>query len=359
MESNKIRFAVVGYGNIGRKHVGIIEQHPETELVAICDKKPKEFLNLNGGVPFYESLNSLLYEGPPFDVLSIATPNGIHVSQAIAGIDAKRHVLIEKPMGLNRHECEKIIYKAFQANKYVFCVMQNRYSPPAQWIKSIIDNGKLGKIFFVQINCYWNRGDRYYQDGDWRGTLKLDGGPLFTQFSHFIDMMYWLFGDVRNIQARFSNFNHSHTTEFEDSGIVSFEFLNGGMGCMNYTTSVWDKNMESSLTVVAENGSVKIAGQYMNEIEYCHVKDYTLPILPPSNPPNDYTYYKGSAANHQYVIENVVDVLKGRTSISTNALEGYKVVHIIEQIYSLRKETSQSHVPEKSYLYTESLENKS
>jgi UDP-N-acetyl-2-amino-2-deoxyglucuronate dehydrogenase len=127
--------------------------------------------------------------------------------------------------------------------------------------------------------------------------------------------------------------NHADLTDFEDSGFVSFDFVNGGMGCINYSTSVWNQNMESSMTIVAEKGSVKIGGQYMNEVEYCHINDYTMPELAPTNPGNDYGAYKGSAQNHNYVIANVVDVLKGRDSITTNALEGLKVVDIIEKIY--------------------------
>ena len=207
----------------------------------------------------------------------------------------------------------------------------------------------------VQINCYWNRDERYYFGSDWKGSIGLDGGVLFTQFSHFIDMMYWLFGDITDIQATFRDFNHKHLTEFEDSGIVLFRFLNSGVGSINFSTSVWDKNMESSITIVAENGAVKIAGQYMNEVVYCHVKDYVMPVLPPTNAPNDYGYYKGSASNHQYVFENVVDVLQGRTTIKTNALEGYKVVDIIEQIYSLRKTAFQTFLQKKTSLYLEGV----
>ncbi|NLF42872.1 MAG: gfo/Idh/MocA family oxidoreductase, partial [Bacteroidales bacterium] len=120
------------------------------------------------------------------------------------------------------------------------------------------------------------------------------------------------------------------------SGLVSFKFVNGGMGCINYSTAVWDKNLESSITIIGSKGSVKIGGLYMNEVEYCHIKDYEMPELAPSNPPNDYGAYKGSAANHHFIIQNVVDTLKGHTSITTNALEGLKVVEIIERIYALR-----------------------
>jgi hypothetical protein len=146
--------------------------------------------------------------------------------------------------------------------------------------------------------------------------------------------MYWLFGDVENIHSRFMNFNHSHLTEFkEDSGTIHFDFVNGGMGCINFSTSIWDKNLESSMTIIGEKGSVKIGGQYMDKVEICHVKDYQMPELPPTNPGNDYGAYKGSAANHHYIIDNVVNVLKNRATITTNALEGMKVVEIIERMY--------------------------
>jgi predicted dehydrogenase len=186
----------------------------------------------------------------------------------------------------------------------------------------------------VNINCYWNRDHRYYKKNYWKGTRDLDGGTLFTQFSHFVDIMYWLFGDITNIQSRFADFNHHDNTEFEDSGIISFDFINGGMGSLNFSTSVKNVNYESSLTIIAEKGTVKLGGQYMNEVQYCNIQDYDMPQLSAGNPANDYGDYKGSAANHVYIIQNVVDTIKGRTNITTNALEGLKVVDIIERIYA-------------------------
>lgn len=215
--------------------------------------------------------------------------------------------------------------------------MQNRFSPPSIWLKQVISQNLLGKIFMVQLNCYWNRDDRYYVPGGWKGSSNLDGGTLFTQFSHWIDLIYWLFGDITDIQAKFDDFNHEHSTAFEDSGFVSFRFINGGMGCINYSTSVWDKNMESSILIIGENGSVKIGGQYMNQVEYCHIKDYTMPNLTAAETAGDYGNYKGTASNHHFIIKNVIDTLKGRTQITTNALEGLKVVEMIERIYALRK----------------------
>jgi len=220
--------------------------------------------------------------------------------------------------------------------------MQNRFSPPSEWLKKVIEEKIVGDLFMAQLNCYWNRDDRYYKKGGWKGSQELDGGTLFTQFSHFIDILYWLFGDITDIQAKFNDFAHAGLTEFEDSGFINFRFVNGGMGCINYSTAVWDKNLESSLTIIGSNGSIKVGGQYMDKIEYCHIKDYPMPQLAPTNPANDYGAYKGSANNHGYVIQNVTDTLKGKTTITTNALEGMKVVDIIERIYSYRKPDKKS-----------------
>ena len=271
--------------------------------------------------------------------MNICTPNGLHAEQAITALEAKKHVVCEKPMGLSKESCEKVLFKALQEAKQVFCVMQNRYSPPSEWIKSIISEGKLGEIFMVQLNCFWNRDEQYYKAGGWKGTEELDGGTLFTQFSHFIDIMYWLFGDIDNIQGKFADFTHKELTDFEDSGFVSFDFINGGMGSINYSTAIAHQNLESSMTIIGKNGSVKIGGQYMNEVEVCTISNYTMPVLKESNPANDYGPYKGSAANHNYVISNVINTLKGRTSATTNALEGMKVVEIIERIYKVRNES--------------------
>jgi predicted dehydrogenase len=337
--SNKIKFAVIGAGHIGKRHAEMIRREEEAELVAMVDVRSKEACEAHDfDVPFFETVEELIASGIEFDVMNVCTPNGFHAAQSIAGLTAKKHIVCEKPMGLTKDSCEKVIFKSLQVNKQVFCVMQNRYSPPSVWIKELIESGKMGEIFMVQLNCYWNRDERYYKQGGWKGTKDLDGGTLFTQFSHFIDIMYWLFGDIDNIQGKFADFTHSNTTDFEDSGFVSFDFIDGGMGSINYSTAVANQNLESSITIIGKNGSVKIGGQYMNEVEVCNIKDYEMPELAPTNPGNDYGAYKGSAANHNYVIKNVIDTLKDRTSATTNALEGMKVVEIIERIYKVRNE---------------------
>lgn len=340
MESNKkkIRFAVVGCGHIGKRHAEMVVRDPGAELVALCDIRPKEELGIEAyPVAFFSDMTSLLQSGLDIDVINICVPNGLHAELAIQAIESGHHVVIEKPMALQVQDAERVLQTSLKYQKEVFCVMQNRYSPPSVWIKQMIDSGRLGKIYLVQLNCFWNRDERYYKPGGWHGDACLDGGTLFTQFSHFIDIMYWLFGDIQHIQARFADFNHRQLTDFEDSGLVTFEFVNGGMGCLNYSTAVWNKNMESSMLIVAENGSVKIGGQYMNEVEYCHIKDYEMPELAPTNPGNDYGPYKGSAQNHNFVIRNVVEVLQHTgAQNTTTALEGLKIVDIIRRIYALK-----------------------
>lgn len=332
-----IRFAVIGQGHIGKRHAEMIRRNPAAELAAVCDTADRDTLGLDGlQERFYASIDDLLSGEPDVDVVNICVPNGLHADFAIKALRAGKHVVIEKPMALTRADGERIISTSLDCNRRVFCVMQNRYSPPSVWLKEVVGSEVLGRIYKVQLNCLWNRDARYYKPGGWHGTADMDGGTLFTQFSHFIDIMYWLFGDIKNIKGSFQDFNHEGLTDFEDSGCVMFDFCNGGTGCLNYSTAVWDTNLESSITIIAENGSIKVAGQYMNEVTYCHIKDYEMPTLAPSNPPNDYGAYKGSAQNHHYIIQNVIDTLTSGTPITTNAMDGLKVVDIIERIYAVR-----------------------
>ena len=333
-----VKFAVIGQGHIGKRHAEMIRRNPSTELVAVCDILPKEQLELpDDGAQFFSSIDELLTAKLDIDVVCVCTPNGYHADYAVKVLRSGRHVVIKKPMALRKSDAERVIMTSLEVGKKVFCVMQNRYSPPSVWLKEMVESGRLGKIFMVQLNCYWNRDERYYKKGGWHGNMELDGGTLYTQFSHFIDIMYWLFGDIKNIRGHFADFSHKDLTDFEDSGFLSFEFEKGGMGSIAFSTSVWEKNLESSITIIAEKGTIKVSGQYMNEVAYCNVENYTMPELAPSNPPNDYGAYKGSAQNHHLVIQNVVDVLSSDAHISTNALEGMKVVDIIEKLYSVKE----------------------
>ncbi len=332
-----IKFAVIGQGHIGKRHAEMIRRDSNSQLVAVCDILPKEKVGLTDITEHYfTSFEDFIAAGLDVDVVNICTPNGFHADYALKSLDKHYHVVIEKPIALTKSDAEKIVFKSLEVSRHVFCVMQNRYSPPSVWLKELVDNKTLGDIYMVKLDCYWNRDDRYYKVDNWHGDGELDGGTLFTQFSHFIDIMYWLFGDITNISGNFHDFCHQNLTDFEDSGVVTFDFIEGGMGSLNYSTAVWDTNLESSITIIGSKGTVKVAGQYMNEVTYCHVKDYEMPELAPSNPPNDYGLYKGSAQNHHYVIENVVDKLMKKGTITTNVLEGLKVVDMIERIYAVR-----------------------
>lgn len=332
-----VKFAVIGQGHIGKRHAEMIRRNTEAELVAVCDvldKKETGCADIE--VPYFRSIDELLGSGLEIDVVNICTPNAFHAPYAVQALEAGKHVVIEKPIALSKQDAEQILFTSLKMSRFVWCVMQNRYSPPSVWLKEVMTKRLLGDIYMVKLDCYWNRDNRYYTPNNWHGTQSLDGGTLFTQFSHFIDIMYWLFGDIKNIRGNFADFNHQTLTDFEDSGSVCFDFVNGGMGSLNYSTAVWDTNLESSMTIVGEKGTIKVSGQYMNEVVYCHIKDYEMPVLPPCNPANDYGAYKGSAQNHHYVIENVVQTLHHTNSITTNLLEGLKVVDIIERIYAVR-----------------------
>ncbi|MDQ3016136.1 MAG: Gfo/Idh/MocA family oxidoreductase, partial [Bacteroidota bacterium] len=202
--------------------------------------------------------------------------------------------------------------------------------------KQLIQQNKTGKILSVAIQCYWNRNEKYYRASDWKGIKLLDGGTLFTQFSHFIDVMYYLAGDMEILHAQLANVNHQGMIEFEDTGVVSFLLKEShAPGVLHYTTSAYRQNMEGSITLFAERATIKIGGKYLNTIDYQATDGFDITDLPESGPANDYGAYEGSMSNHDKVIDNVINSLQGRGEIMTNAYDGLKTVEIIENIYSM------------------------
>ena len=339
--NNTIGFGIIGYGHIGRKHAQEILKNPQTELKIIADINP---LQLPQNLPHVITTESVLelLSNQSINVVTIATPNGTHATLAIEALKSGKNVVIEKPMALTTQECERIIETSQITGKQVFCVMQNRFSPPSVWLKNLIENNQLGTIYQVMVQCWWNRDERYYIPNHWHGTLQHDGGILFTQFSHFVDLLYWLLGDINITHSRQHQFNHQTLTEFADAGDFNFEFGidRVGKGSFIYSTSVFEKNFESSITLIGEKGTVKVGGQYMNEIVYCNIQDYQLPDLPPTNQPNNYGNYLGSASNHEYVVQEVVNTLKFNAPIQTTAVDGKNVVSIIEQVHNLAKKNN-------------------
>ena len=329
---NKIGFAIVGCGKIAKRHA--IQINNFGRLLAVCDIVPEraESLAKEYGVMAFTDIDKLLGFVEAIDVVVVCTPNGLHAVHAIAAFKAGKHVLCEKPMAISTKDCNEMIEAAKVANRLLFAIKQNRFNPPVAAVKKAIDEGRLGKIYSVQLSCFWNRGASYYQNS-WKGSKDLDGGTLFTQFSHFIDLLYWMIGDVKKAYCLTNNFAHKNLIEFEDTGVVAFEFQSGALGTINYTVNCHQKNMEGSLTIFAEKGTVKIGGEYLNELEYQNIDGFEISNLPPGNKANNYGTYTGSMSNHDKVYENVNDVLLHNGTISATAFDAMKTVEIIEKIY--------------------------
>jgi UDP-N-acetyl-2-amino-2-deoxyglucuronate dehydrogenase len=330
--ANKIKFGIVGCGRIAQRHAEHI--HSRGDLVAVCDidKEKADALAKKYGAKAYYNIDDMLAAEKDMTVLSVCSPNGLHAEHAIKGLKAGVHVLCEKPMALTVEDCGEMIKAGERTNKRLFAIKQNRFNPPVEAVKKIIDEGKLGKILSVQLSCFWNRNPDYYHNS-WKGTKDLDGGTLFTQFSHFVDLLYWMIGDVRNAQAYMGNFAHKGIIEFEDTGVVILQFTSGAIGTINYTVNSYQKNMEGSLTIFGEKGTVKIGGQYLNELEYQQIDGYKIENLPEGNKANNYGNYQGSMSNHDKVYDNLIEVLQNNAAISTSSFEGLKTVEIIEKIY--------------------------
>jgi predicted dehydrogenase len=331
---NSLGFAVVGCGRIGRRHVEQIDK--VGRLVAACDVVPERAraaAAAGGGAAFDDLTEMLERSRGKVDVVSICTPNGLHCEHALKALSGGYHVLCEKPMALSVHDCGEMIKAAERANRRLFVVKQNRFNPPVEHLKRLLDDGSLGRIFSVHLNCFWNRNDAYFVD-TWRGTHALDGGTLYTQFSHFIDLVYWLVGDVRDVEAFTDNYAHRGAIEFEDAGVAILRFHNGAIGAVAFTINSYGRNVEGSITIFAEKGTVKIGGQYLNELEYENVAGLGKAELRAGRGANNYGQYQGSMSNHEDVYRNVRDVLVGGGTMSTIGFEGLKTVEIIDKIYA-------------------------
>jgi predicted dehydrogenase len=327
----KLRFAIVGCGKIAARHALHIIRLGT--LVAVCDiitERADSFSAKYNCKGFY-SLKDMLQSDVEVDVVAVCTPNGLHAAHSIECLQAGSHVLCEKPLATNTKDARAMIAAATGAGKNLFVVKQNRYNPPVQELKKILDKNKLGTIYSFQLNCFWNRPAKYYEN-TWKGSKEMDGGTLFTQFSHFIDMLYWMLGDVDKVKSVIKNFGHPGI-DIEDTGMVIFEMKSGVTGTLNYTTNSYNKNLEGSFIIFGERGTVKIGGQYLNELEYQNIENYPVQNLPPSAKANDYGFYEGSMSNHGKVYENLLVALNKEDHSMPMAEDGFKTVEIIEMIY--------------------------
>ena len=327
------RFAIIGCGKIASRHADQITR--VGSLAAVCDIIPQKASELaeTYHAKAFTSLTELLKKENEIDIVSICTPNYLHAPQSIEVLNAGLHVLCEKPLATSVKDAAAMISAAKSSGKKLFVVKSSRYNPTLQAVKAAVESGQLGKIFSFQLSCFWNRPATYYLNS-WRGSKTKDGGTLFTQFSHYIDVLYWILGDVKQSWNLRRNFAHEEIIEFEDTGVVMLEMMDKSIGTINYSVNAFSKNMEVSLTLIGEYGTVRVGGEYLHKLEYQDIKNFTIPEPPSGNQANQYGYYKGSMGNHKEVYDNLILALQDESHPFTDAEVGLKTVEIIEKIYS-------------------------
>lgn len=332
MIKKKYKFLLAGCGNIGQRHAVLIAEW--VELLAVCDSDEKKLKSFSSQYACYgyTSFDEMLRQHPEAEVVVLCTPNGLHASQAIVALKAGFHVLCEKPMALKVADAKKMITAAKKAGKHLMVVKQNRFNPLVVGLKKLLDKKKLGKIYSIQLNCLWNRPASYYRNSSWRGTRELDGGMLFTQFSHFIDLIYWLFGSFKKVNGQLFNLAHPQI-EIEDTGVFTFLTISGIPGTMHFSNNARNKNYEGSITVIAEKATLKIGGPYLNHIEYQEPVMIKTPDISTTESPNQYKGYQGSMNKHEMVYEELLAVLSGKKKNYTSGEEAIHSIRMIEQMY--------------------------
>jgi UDP-N-acetyl-2-amino-2-deoxyglucuronate dehydrogenase len=327
-----IRFAIVGCGKIGEKHAALCSQFGE--LVAVCDialPKANAFAE-KYEARAYHSLSEMMKNESSLTALVVCSPNGLHAEQTIDGLSHGLHVICEKPMAILAADAKKMISAAEKSGRQLFVIKQNRLNNAVLKTKELLDSNALGKIYSIQLNAFWHRGAEYYADS-WHGDKKLDGGILFTQFSHFIDLMFWFFGEIKDVQAYEKNFHREFDKEIEDTLVASFETESGILGTAHFSVNSFKHNMEGSLTVLAQKGTLKVGGKYLNEISYQSMDRTTLVIPKEENRENDYGSWQGSMSNHDKVYKHITEVLTSGIANDFSGENGLKTVEMIEQFY--------------------------
>lgn len=327
----KRRFALIGCGHIGKRHA--VEMQRVGQLVAVCDTDPVAARQLaqTYNCPAFASLDDLIAAQLPVDWLAVCTPNYLHAEQSIRALQQGWHVLCEKPMCLKTEAAQQMLEAAHRFNRQLVVVKQNRFNPPVQQVKEWLTAGILGRVLSFQVNGFWNRPAAYFETSSWKGKLELDGGALFTQFSHFIDLLYYLLGDVKEIRGLIRNAYHPNNST-EDTGMALLEMDSGAVGTLHYTINATDTNMEGSITLFAEKGTVKIGGQYLNQLSYQRIAGIAPAQLTEGNAPNEYGFYQGSMSNHPLLYDLLVQP-DSASHLLASAEDGLKTVSIINRFY--------------------------
>lgn len=327
-------FGIVGCGHIGKRHAAVLDHYEYAGLSATCDILPEraqELADLYGGIKASDNYSDFLKQD--MDVVSICTPHHLHKPMALEALKQGKHVVVEKPMALSAQDAREMTATAEAAGLRLYVVKQNRFNVPIRLADEAIKNNRLGKIYLVQCNVLWNRHQEYYTQSDWRGKKAHEEGALFTQASHFIDILVWWFGKV--VSAKTIMARQAHDIEIEDCGNSSVLFESDVLGAISWTTNVYNKNYEGSITIIGEHGTIKIGGAYLNKVEYWDVKSHPLPEnISYIDLPNNYGKYQGSSSNHHRVMEEVVKDLCGERSNIVEGKEGERSIAAIETIYN-------------------------
>lgn len=326
----KLRIAIIGCGRISKNHFNSIKEHKDNiELVAICDsdmdvlEKNKKKYRLNG----YQDLEDLL-NNENVDLIVLCTPSGLHSNQAILAAKYGVHVITEKPMATSWESGLQMVKACDDAGVYLFVVKQNRCNPTLQLLKRAITENRFGNIYLVSTNVFWTRPQEYYDQAKWRGTWELDGGAFMNQSSHYIDLLDWLIGPVDKVQAMTST---TRDIEVEDTGVINVSWKNGALGSVSVTMLTYPKNLEGSITIIGEKGTVSIGGVAVNEIqhwEFEESQDYDNEI-------QNANYQTSSiyGFGHPLYYKNVIDVMRGKSMPETDGREGLKSLEILIAAY--------------------------
>ncbi|NTU49946.1 MAG: Gfo/Idh/MocA family oxidoreductase [Desulfobulbaceae bacterium] len=326
----KIRMAVVGCGRISKNHFGSIEKHSENlELAAVCDvsKHTLDEYQSRYHVPGYSDLAGMLQQ-EQVDIVALCTPSGIHPEQAVIAARLNVHVMTEKPMATRWQDGVRMVRACDEAGVRMFVVKQNRRNTTLQLLKRAIDEKRFGKIHMVQLNVFWSRPQSYYDQAKWRGTWEFDGGAFMNQASHYVDLLDWLIGPVEKVQAMMST---TRDIEVEDTGVLNVKWRNGALGSMSVTMLAYPQNLEGSIIILGEKGTVRIGGLAVNDIQlwqFDEPKDYDEQI--------QHANYETTSVygfGHPLYYKNVIDVLRGEAEPETDGREGLKSLELLIAAY--------------------------
>ncbi|MEO7493514.1 MAG: Gfo/Idh/MocA family oxidoreductase [Massilia sp.] len=327
----KIRFALVGCGRIANNHFGAILQHKDRcELVGVCDIDPVRLEEAAGntGARPYATLTAMLDQCKA-DAIIVATPSGLHSEQAVQIARAGFHVITEKPMATRWEDGKRMVGACDAAGVRMFVVKQNRRNATLQLLKSAVEKKRFGRIYMVNLNVFWTRPDAYYNSAKWRGTWEYDGGAFMNQASHYVDLIDWIVGPVESLQAYTATL--ARDIEVEDTGVLSLRWRNGALGSMNVTMLTYPRNMEGSITILGETGTVRIGGVAVNEVQ-----QWEFAAADPDDLKVGEASYQTSSVygfGHPLYYDNVIKVLRGEAEPETDGREGLKSLEVLIAAY--------------------------